>query len=74
MLASMSASAHARRSSWIALVRAAVSATEDRVSIAWPNARMACRATPNVPAAIAAGNISPNIIWNSGDPGRRSRA
>ena len=74
MLASTSASAHASRSSWIALVRAAVPATETRASIASPNARIACRATPNVPAAIAAGNMSPNIIWNSGESGRRSRA
>ena len=74
MLASMSASALASRSSWMALVRAAVPVTETLPSIASPKARIACRATPNVPAAIAAGNISPNIIWNSGEPGRRSRA
>ncbi len=74
MLASMSAAAPARRSSCPGLDFAETPWVLTRVSITSVNARTAPRAIPKVPDAIAALNMTPNIIPNRGEPGRRSAA
>ena len=74
MLASMSASAHASRSS---LDRAGPrGGARHRDPALHRVAEGADRVAGNAEGAGGdrAGNISPNIIWNSGESGRRSRA